>query len=665
MNEDFEKTTQIIDELVGEIQYLNDMYRVGDPQVSDLEYDQMLVRLNELDPTHPLLHKGVIESEPTTRKRKLPIKMMSLNKEKSVDDIIKWLKKVGNSETEIVVITPKYNGISLLVNHSTGETNTRGDGEYGRDCDKHIQIINSDVKMNFNHLCSGEAIISRYNWDTYFRGKLSPSGQPYKLNNATVAGLLNCDEPTEELKYVDFVKYGIHNSDMYKIGQLQLINESSDMRTDFLAVPISSLTESILDQFYYEINKIYPIDGLVIELNDVKKRKQLDTESNGNPAYARALKLDKWVEEFDTTITGYIINISKQGKIKGVVTFNPVMINGTEVKQATFYNMQFLSNFNLCPGVHITVKKSGEIIPKITAVEGIHIPILSEFKKQSEYDQAYEVATGLVDKIIAERYEKEELDFDWNYFNDCPICNNPLSWDENRVELICTSNDCSGRLISKIEHFFLSIGVEEFGRPTIESLYKDGYNTVERILNITKSELILLEGFGDTSADIILEQFNRVKQEGVSQAQLMYAWDVFDGKIGEKTAQLILDNIQKKFSIEEMVKIKGVSEITAKCFLKGLETFITLPSVLKVKYISSPKKIVSNESYIGFSVCFSGVRDKELEKKIEDGGGVIASGVSKTTSHLVVSDVNQSTSKMVKARELNIPILTIEQFKQL
>ena len=655
-----------IQELVGEIQYLNNEYRAGNPQISDQEYDALLVKLAELDPNNALLKKGVIESAPKTgRKRKLQVPMMSLNKEKSVEAILSWLNKIGLKEHDLLVITPKYNGISLLVDFSTMQTSTRGDGIEGQNCDAHFTQMDVVTSPVFDYLCSGEAIISRDNWDAHFKGKLSPSGLPYKLNNATVAGLLNADEPAEELKYVSFVKYGIHSGANFKnkVDILDEINNNCEIETDYLLAHPSTLNEEMLDEFYRKNNKVYPIDGLVIEVADSKLRSALGYEVNGNPAYSRALKLDKWVEEFDTVITGYSLNISKQGKLKGVVTFDPVIINGTEVKQATFYNALFLFDFCLCLGVNITIKKSGEIIPKIMAVEGFRVPIKTNYKKVSDYDTAYAIAIDQLEYVL----EEKRVKFPIEDLCICPSCGSGLEWDEGNVELECKNPTCESMLISKIEHFFTAIGVEEFGRPTIENLYRVGYNTVQKILDIKVDDLSFIEGFGKASADIIISQFNKVRSEKVPFARLLYAWDLFEGKIGEKTIQLIFDNLTdlSNLGVESLVKIKGISTITAECFLKGLELYNDDLDVIPISYIHLPKKVAQNSLKQGFNVCFSGIRDTELEEQIESEGGTVVSGVSKTTTHLIVKDPDQSTSKTVKARELGVKIMTIEQFKAL
>jgi DNA ligase (NAD+) len=650
-------------DLVNKIKQLNEAYRKGTPQVSDVEYDALLEQLAAIDPENPILKKNILEDTPKTRKRDLSVKMMSLDKLKSVDAIKKWISDIGLKSDDVLIMTGKYNGISILRDYDKNQASTRGDGSIGQDCDAHFKLIEGiNFIDNTISLCSGEAIISRSNWDAHFKNKLSPEGNLYKLNNATVAGLLNRDNPTEELKYVDFLRYNLYDdADMSKIDQLEKLNLHSETVVGFSVFMVKSIDLVDFDSFFHEINSTYPVDGLVIDVNDPALRQKLGRELNGNPRYARALKLDKWVDEFDTVITGHIFDISKQGKLKGVVTFEPVDINGTEVKQATFYNARFLQDMNLYVGAKITVKKSGEIIPKITAIEGMRIPIRTDFKSESDYSEAYrKLRMTIADSTFFSLVNPLQN-------GKCPHCNSNLYWDDNGVEMYCANSSCDGIRLSKIEHFFTAIEVEEFGRPTIETLYHNGFDSVEKILTIDRDQLLAIDGFAETSADILLDQFKKTMETGVPLARLMYAYDLFEGKLGEKTAQSIFDSVDWDGDLtkEEVLKVKGVSNITADAFMEAWVGKFDALNLLKVSYIKSPDIAPTGDKYVGFNVCFSGVRDKDLESEICSNGGKIASGVNKLTTHLIVSDIDQSTSKTVKARELQLPIMTIQQFKQL
>lgn len=675
--------------LSNEIQYLNDEYRKGTQQVTDQEYDALLYKLWKLNPNHPLLQKGVIEEAPTgARKDKLPIPMYSLDKCKTLNEVFAWLVSKGVQDDEYLVLLPKYNGISILRNKNAQKVWTRGDGEWGMRCEKHFKVANSDMLevAGLDPLVFGEMIISRFNWRKHFEGQLSPSGNPYKLNNATVAGLINQDEPTEMLKYVEFVPYGMANSDLSEkdkhdqLLELQYARSASNkLGVEYYPMTVKELRDNpgSVDGLFKRWNKDFPCDGLVIEIDSAEIRNRLGRETNMNPAYARALKLSKWSESMDTVIVGYDKQISKQGKLKGVTKIVPVVIDGTDVKQATFYNAKFLLDWGLFPGVEITIKKSGDIIPKISSVGGVFIPLREDFANEREYNEAYLLAQEEVSQYRKDNSIVMPLDM-----YRCPSCGSELNWNDTNTELVCDNKHCESMLISKLEHFFTTMLVEEFGRPSIETVYKAGYKTVFEIMTKYK-EFSNLPGMGEGTVAVIDEQFKKIISTKQPLARVLTAFDLFEGKIGEKLVQNIFDNyvyspgsspFNLEFNLSGLMKIKGVSDITAKVFINGLEAFKEMLSIEEFQtwfydtfdaYRNSPKQEPTGNKLLGTSICFSGIRDKELEDVITSEGGKIASGVSKTTTHLIVADLNQSTSKTEAARKFGMPIHTIESFKEL
>lgn len=660
-----------IKSLAAEIEYLNDEYRQGTPQVTDKEYDALFDRLRELDPSHPLLRKGVIEKTPQgERKDKLPIPMYSLDKCKTVEEVLAWL--VGKSldlEKTWIVISPKYNGISMVHEIETKKAWTRGDGEIGLRCDKHFALAESETSLT-EGIVFGEMIINRENWNSKFQGRINHlTGRPYKLNHSTVAGMLNSDTPPDRLGMVDFVMYGIADRNMDRMEELRYLNgnklDASDVQ--FYAITADLLNKELCSFLYSKWNDNYPIDGLVIDIDNKELREELGRESNMNPAYARALKLDEWAEALNTTITGYNFQISKQGKLKGTVTVEPVEIDGTEVTQASFYNAAYLHGFGLYPGAPVTIKKSGDIIPKIASVHGVTIPLKQDFPNASEFEKATRLAQSRIEAKTIGRLE----------ILICPSCGGPLYLEEDGVEKYCKNPDCKQMIISKFEHFFVTMGVEECGRPTIEALYDAGYKTIEDMLSIKHSDIASMEGFGESSAENLINQFKKLTENVVPFARILHALDLFDGKIGEKTVQTIIDHygsyvVPIQESVASLCTIKGVSTATAETFLAHVGKRSPIVGSLYMidffnvwnSYLVPPKAVAQGDKCINLNVCFSGIRDKELEEKIKEQMGTIASGVSKTLTHLIVADPNQSTSKTVKAREYGCGILTVDQFKE-
>jgi len=177
--------------ILSKIKKANDAYRKGEPIMSDQEYDSLLEQFEELGGFLDIIFEKPDES----RKQKLPYPMMSLDKIKTFQELESWFSSLGLGENQQITITPKYDGISLISDNIG--TWTRGDGEFGENCDAHFQKMGVEIMQEPEFNCySGEAIISKYNWNEFFKGKINPKTQkPYKSARNTVAGLFNQKTP--------------------------------------------------------------------------------------------------------------------------------------------------------------------------------------------------------------------------------------------------------------------------------------------------------------------------------------------------------------------------------------------------------------------------------------------------------------------------------------
>lgn len=617
-----------------DIQIYNQAYRDGNPIITDEEYDKMLKTLEEKFPDSQILKKGVVKQK-VSRKQKLPIQMYSLNKLKSVEEIKQWLKS-ANCINEVLVLTPKFDGISLVVEEEQERAWTRGDGEFGQQSNNHFQEISyrENPKINTHYHSFGEAIMSKKNFEKHKDKYANPRNM--------VAGLFNRDEPGEELGDVDYIRYGC-DSETDKISQIRDLNLINRVQCECLVLHAGEflrveyeIVENMLTRIYNNWGKNYQIDGLVIEINNAGIREELGREENLNPKYARAIKLPKWSQEAIVKVEKVSWQVSKQGKLKPVIEIEPTELSGVTISNVTGYNAKYIFDNNIARGSFINIVRSGDVIPK-------HIETVSYVNSQVEL---------LADTIV-----------------ECPSCKNPTKWDETFTEIVCVNPECKEMKIMKLVHFFSTLEIEDFGEPSIRRFYEAGYDTVEKILSIKANQLLDIEGFAMTSTWKLINQFEKLRVEGVPFAKLLHAYDYCDGKIGEKTIQLIFDNIPHLDSfqppVDELIKINGVSYITAEAFTKGMYLWskYDLPlNLVKISYFESPKQEVVGNKYEGMKICFTGCRpSKEQEQMIQSQGGEIVSGVSNKTTHLIVKDSSSTSSKMQRAKEFNIKILTIKE----
>lgn len=600
-------------------------YRAGTPLCTDTVYDKLYEELVLKFPDSELLKKGVV-AQKISRKEKLPIPMYSLNKVKSVEEIKKWLKSKG-CENESLIITPKYDGISLVVEELVSNCWTRGDGEIGQKSNKHFASM---PHRSYSHqeTTFGEAIMSKKNFKHYSDKFANPRNM--------VAGLFNRDEPVEDLKDVDYIRYGSDNSEIHKCQQLQLLNHFNIVEVPFYFFEIQTLDEATLNKIYSEWSYDYQIDGLVIDIDDAQKRKELGREENMNPAYAVAYKNPEWSGSAEVKVKGITWQVSKQGKLKPVIQIEPTEVDGVVISNVTGINAAYVFDNNIAPESVIKIIRSGQVIPKhIDTVSYLHMECVSL---------------------------KLEL-------QKCTCCESPTKWDETQTELICSNPECREKKIAKLVHFFTTLEIEEFGEPSIIRLYNAGYDTIEKILKITIAQLLRIEGFATKSSWSLRNQFDKLIEVGKPLAQIIDACDLMEGKLGQKTIQLIFDNTDGPadwVGSDKLILIHGIADSSAVTFIAGMDEYwkknlYDLP--IKVTYIESPKVEVTGDKYKDQKICFTGCRPtKEQEKEIQAQGGEVVSGVSSKTTLLVVKNTDESTissSKAVKAKSLGIKIITL------
>lgn len=654
-------STSHISELLKAIQLHNEAYRSGNPLVSDAEYDREVAELKELDPDNDWFK----HIEPVTiskgRKVKLPIPMKSLNKVKSLQELKQWASSLALPPTAKLVVMPKYDGVSWLHDERRNKTYSRGGAENeGQDCSSHFikgGFDSCEDSSNFPaEFTFGELVFSRHNWTSNMAGRISDAtGEPYRSPRNTAAGLIGRDEAPDDIRYASFIRYGVDEyslsnwnnfSDLLddiSIEFSQWMNTPDGMKYPFHVTTLQELSEELLFGLFNAWQHEYYIDGLVIYINDLALWKIIGRQqTSGNPLYAIAYKHPNFTEPFETTVKGVDWKISKAGALKPVVNIEAVDTGDCTMENPTGYNARYIFDNGIGVGAEIIVTRSGGVIPKILNV----------------------VREAPVEAMMQQR---DNLLY-------CPDCGKPTTWNDSKVELVCTNPDCPGIRLAKIVHFYDTLDAEQMGEETIAKMFRAGYDTLCRILDITFDELLLIDGFGESIANIILDTNRRIR-EGVEITKLMHASDCFQG-IGQVKAKSILLDLSESDRLAivngyvhteegfdqtpQFLKLKK----TIQSFLRGLTPFYNFVASNKLKFLpmEEPPKPVGDK-YAGMKVCFTGVRDKELELAITSQGGEVVNSVSKKTTHLIVADLSSTSSKMNKAKELNIPIFTVETFK--
>ena len=607
----------MIEQLKEQIIKANEAYRLGQPIISDAKYDQLVEELSLLSPDDELLTKVGVEIADETRKGKLPIEMASMNKIKSMNDVDDWSRLKGISKKEMVIITPKYDGLSLCVNESTSEAWTRGDGEFGQKSNEHYSLIQNHLNLEKDsfRFTYGEVMIPKQ----VFIDKYSTDfANPRNL----VAGLLNSKTVSNSLKDCQYIKYGAVCNTIFDTKQevLNELNKGQKIKVQYYICELGDLSEGLLIELFHKFSTEFEIDGLIIELNDLSLQNKLGREtSSNNPVWARAFKHPSFEQSAETDVIGISWNISKQGLLKPILHITPVKLDGVTVSNVTGNNARFVKDLGLGVGAKVVVKRSGMVIP-----------IIADVITPVEFAQP----------------TIEGVEVDWN---------------EAGIELI-TLTETDDQKLKKIVAFFEILEADNVSEGVITQLWDAGYKTIKDILTLTTSDLEKIDRFGKRKADIVYKSIQK-SVSNVQLSKLQHATGIFKG-LGSKKL-VLLEDFKTKPTVDQVMSIEGFAEVSAKSYIDSYDIFFNFIKDLPVTIVEKVETVKVGTDLEGKSFVFTGVRRPDLESDIESRGGKIGSGVSKTTTHLVMKAIGSGSSKEKKAIELGVEVITVEQLEKL
>jgi NAD-dependent DNA ligase len=605
----------MVQELVQKIKEANELYRLGKPIISDKQYDILVDELNQLDPDNEILLTVGHEIQDESRKSRLPIEMASMNKIKTMEDIQDWCRLKSISTNEEIIITPKFDGLSLCVDELENQAWTRGDGVFGQKSDEHYKLIKNHLYedtddpmgvMPFRYTY-GEVMMSK---KTFLEKYSDDFANPRNF----VAGLLNSPDARPALQDCNFIKYGGTYKYPFTTKQevIDELNSGQRVKVNYTVCKISDLTEDMLIKIFHSYATDYEIDGLIIEINDLKLQDKLGREtSSNNPIWARAFKHSSFEQSAETTIIGISWNISKQGYLKPTLHIDPVKLDGVTVSNVTGNNARFVKDMGLGIGAKVVVKRSGMVIP-----------IISEVLETVEF-----VMPNVTD----------------------------IGWNDNEVELITLSETDEQRFKQAVS-FLEILEVERVGEGVVRQLWDAGFNTIKSILEVTPDKLHKLEGFGKRKAVIVTNGIqSKIKEVPLSKFQ--HATGFFKGLGSKKLA--LLEHFESKPTLEQVMEIDGFAETSAKSYLESYDKFFEFAKELPISIVKKVEKESVGDDLAGTSFVFTGVRRADLEEIITSRGGKISGAVSKTTTHLIMKAVGSGSAKEKKAIDLGLKIMTV------
>lgn len=595
-------------------------YNKPDPIMTDKEFDELEENIASSDVNFSI----PIGIEPNKNKVKLPYIAPSLNKIKPDTNLLnKWTTKY----TGPYVLSCKLDGCSVIIYKKNNllYMNTRGDGLYGQDVSFLLPHMKNLGTLNENDCIRGELIMRKDVFERKYNGIYS------NIRNM-VAGILAEKKKinVELINDLDVILYEVMYPELKPSDQLVYLNQ---MRWPIVWHNLTTkISNELLSNLFatMRIDYIYDIDGIVC-VNDKIYIRGDDYQKNPPNAFAFKMDLEDQIEE--VFVTGVSWHPSKDGYLKPVIHYDTVFIKGVNCTNATAYNAAFIRDNKIGIGAKIKVIRSNDVIPKV--IEVIEPANIINYPNPNEVGEYY-----------------------WNETNIDLVLNNP---DNNEDVLVQT-----------ILRFFKMIEAPNLGEGNIIKLIKSGKNTIELILSMTLDDWMTIKGFGEKMAKKLYEGVQTAMNK-VSLIKLMAASNIFGRGFSDKKLAIIIENYPTIFAdiydssdediIIRLMDIQGIGPKTAEGFKENLKEFIEfIERIGQMDKLNLNNKMKNTFDSSNIKVVFSGFRDKELKEKILSKGIKIEENLNKNINYLIVKDKSDVTSKVEKAIQYNIPILSIEEF---
>lgn len=611
-------------------------YYSNEGLISDEIYDDLLDYLKDKKPNSELFNLNNYNDSETSlfETVELPYPMMSLDKIKgtNIKTFNNWIKKFNHN----YILSDKEDGISCLIHKKNNKvrvyTKNIG-GHKGLDITELTKYININLKSMKNDYCiRGELIISKENFD-----KIKDD---FKNARNAVSGLIHRKDINKSvLKLVDLVAYNIVYPRMKQSKQLKELEEMK-----FNVVPYVHVEEINQDFMinYFKKRKEeskYEIDGIVI-ISDVKN---YDLPIDKNPDYAIAFKnLYEGLIRV-SEVVNVIWNISRFGYIKPKIEIKPVEIEGSTITYCTAHNAKYIVDNNINIGSIIKIAKSGGVIPYIV-----------EVIEQSK-------TPGL----------PTDIEYTWNESN-VDIIVKKETLETKRIKTI--KNLTNSMSVLKVKYFnegYITRLVDEFKVKSLVDIIN---------LNIEDIQDVIGENQGIKIYNNLISALSTCDYN-----ILMLSSNCFDKGIGIKRIKILTNEIddlftkqwRKKELIERIIEIKTFDLTIAKVFVNGFTKFIkwfnnlnenqrVITITLKKPTKNKRKELENNTGiFANQSILLTGFRDETIQNFIIDNGGKIPSTFNKNVSLLIVPNKSMVNLKTKKAKELNIKIITKDDFKKL
>jgi len=634
-------------------------YVLDNPTMSDYDYDHKLRRLEELEAENPEL---VTPDSPTQRvggkvsegfaEVTHPVPLESLQDVFDYEELRQFDQRVRAVVPEAAyVVEPKVDGLSVALEYVDGlfiRGATRGDGRVGEDVTENLRTIRS-IPLHIPNaparlIVRGEVFMPKRVFhalneererrgEALFANPRNAAAGSLRQLDPKVAAQRKLDAILFNVQLVEGEQFSTHKEtlDYLKTKSYKVIPHYTCKTADEVIACIDRIGES-REEFAFDI------DGAVVKVDKLAQRQALGSTAKF-PRWAAAYKYPP--EEKPSKLLDIVVQVGRTGVLTPKAILAPVRLAGTTVTNATLHNQDFISDKDIRIGDTVMVRKAGEIIPEILSV------------------------------VMAERPEDTQP---YCLPNTCPECGAPVVRDEDGAHIRCTGAECPAQLLRNLAHFSSrdAMDIEGLGIAVVEGLVNAGLVTSAADLYFLEPQSVAaLERMGKKSAENLIAAIEKSKENDLSR--LLYAFGI--RQVGQKAAKTLaqhfgtLEALQNATE-EQLTAVDDIGAITAQSIRSWFDSEQSrhlIQRLMEAGVNMTAAAQSSDRRFVGMTFVLTGALERfsrdEASALIEERGGKAAGSVSKKTTYVVAGE--NAGSKLKKANELGIPVLTEEEFEQM
>jgi DNA ligase (NAD+) len=655
-------TERELERLRKEIRRHEELYYVHDnPEISDVEYDQLLARLQALEAEHPTL---VTPDSPTQRVGGRPAEgfaeyvyrrpMLSLDNSYNIEDLRAFderCRKLADGRPIEYVAELKIDGLSISLHYEDNllvRGVTRGDGRRGEDVTQNARTIRSvplrlrtdDPRVGRAVEVRGEAYLSRSVFEK-INAEREEAGEARFANprNAAAGTIRQLDPRIVAARRLDMFAYDLITGERKPFAthwDALLWLEAAGFQVNPNRARCASIDEVIdyCNQMEMKRDELgYEIDGVVVKVNSTDLQDEFGATTKA-PRWAIAYKYP--ARQVTTKVESIVVQVGRTGALTPVANLQPVLLAGTTVARATLHNEDEIKRLDVREGDHVLIEKSGEIIPKV-------IKVIESMRTGEE--TPYVLPT------------------------ECPVCGGVISRPEGEVVARCVAADCAAQLKARLLHYASrrAMRIEGLGEALVEQLVeKKMLKDVGDLYNLKFEELAALERMAEKSATNLLAQIAASKERELQN--LVYGLGV--RHVGERNASILARSFRSlerlgAASVEDLDAIHEIGLTVAQSVRDWFDDAGNVELCRRLGEAGVRTELESvagetrDEAFAGQQFVLTGkmetlTRD-EARELIEARGGRVTSSVSKKTDYVVAGA--EAGSKLDKAQTLGLRVI--------